>query len=151
PYYPSDRRFLEPIHIDVLDDSGLPRDEALNAALAALTPQFVASSATEYVEYGEVWLAKRAALEAWSGAVSRFRAARANDPLVADYHAFARSGGETLRRFAAFQAAAETEQGENWRVWPQDLRNGEAKAIDHAIERNRAGFEFALFCQWLAD
>src|SRR5262249_38479620 len=35
--------------------------------------------------------------------------------------------------------------------WPQDLRDGEAKAIDHAIERNRHGFEFALFCQWLAD
>ena len=64
PYYPSDRRFLDPIFIDVLDDSGLPRDEALNAALAPLAPQFAAASATKYVEYDEVWLAKRAALEA---------------------------------------------------------------------------------------
>ena len=56
-----------------------------------------------------------------------------------------------MRRFAAFQAAAEGEAGENWRLWPQDLRDGEPKAIDHAIERNRQGFEFALFCQWLAD
>ena len=36
-------------------------------------------------------------------------------------------------------------------LWPQDLRDGDPKAIDHAIERNRQGFEFALFCQWLAD
>jgi glycogen operon protein len=151
PYYPSDRRFLEPVYIDVLDDAGLPRDEALNAALAALKPEFVAASATEYVEYDEVWLAKRAALEAWSAAFARFRDARPGDALIAEYHAFARSGGETLRRFAAFQAAAEGEAGQDWRLWPQDLRNGEAKAIDHAIERNRAGFEFALFCQWLAD
>ena len=56
-----------------------------------------------------------------------------------------------MRRFAAFQAAAESDAGENWRVWPQDLRDGEPEAIDKAIERNRQAFEFALFCQWLAD
>ena len=151
PYYPSDRRFLDPILIDVLDDAGLPRDEALNAALASLAPQFTAASTTNYVEYEEVWLAKHAALQARSAAFLRLRAARPADPLIADYHAFARSGGEALRRFAAFHAAAEGEAGENWRLWPQDLRDGEAKAIDHEIECNRQGFEFALFCQWLAD
>jgi glycogen debranching enzyme GlgX/4-alpha-glucanotransferase len=151
PYYPSDRRFLDPIFIDALDDAGLLGDEALNAALAAMAPQFAAASATKNVEYGEVWLAKRAALEARSAAFVRLRAARPGDRLLAEYHAFARSGGEALRRFAAFQAAADGEAGENWRLWPQDLRDGESKAIDHAIERNRQGFEFALFCQWLAD
>ena len=151
PYYPSDRRFLDPIYIDALDDAGLPRDEALNAALALLAPQFAAASATEYVEYEEVWLAKRAALQARSAAFVRLRTSRPSDPLIADYHAFASSGGETLRRFAAFQAAADGEAGGNWRLWSQNLRDGETKAIDHAIERNRTGFEFALFCQWLAD
>ena len=151
PYYPSDRRFIDPIFIDALDDAGLPRDEALNAALAALAPEFAAASETEYVEYEEVWLAKRAALEAKSAAFGRLRAARPSDPIVASYHAFARSGGEALRRFGAFQAAADGEAGENWRLWTQDLRDGDPKAIDHAIESNRHGFEFALFCQWLAD
>ena len=33
PYYPSDRRFLDPIFIDALDAAGLPRDEPLNGAL----------------------------------------------------------------------------------------------------------------------
>jgi glycogen operon protein len=151
PYYPSDRRFLDPVFIDALDDSGLPRDEALNAAVKVLAPRFAAASATRYVEYEEVWLAKRAALEARSAAFARLRAARPTDPLIADYHAFARSGGEALRRFAAFQAAADGEAGPNWALWPQDLRDGDPKAIDHVIERNRQGFEFALFCQWLAD
>jgi 4-alpha-glucanotransferase len=151
PYYPSDRRFVDPIFIDALDDSGLSRDEKLSAALAGLAPEFAAASATRYVEYADVWRSKRAALEARSAAFGRLRAARPSDPLVADYHAFARSGGETLRRFAAFQAAANGEAGEDWRRWPQDLRDGEPKAVDHAIERNRQGFEFALFCQWLAD
>ena len=151
PYYPSDRRFLDPILIDVLDNSGLPRDEALNAALASLAPRFTAASTTKSVEYEEVWLAKHAALQARSAAFLRLRTARPGDPLIADYHAFARTGGEDVRRFAAFQAAAEGDLGGNWRAWPQDLRDGDAKAIDHAIERNRVGFEFALFCQWLAD
>jgi len=151
PYYPSDRRFLEPIYIDVMDDSGLPRDETLTAVLTSLAPRFAAASATKYVEYEEVWLAKRAALEARSAAFARLRTARPGDPLVADYHAFARAGGESLRQFAAFQAAATGEYGQTWSRWPQDLRDGEPKAIDHAIERNRHGFEFALFCQWLAD
>jgi glycogen debranching enzyme GlgX/4-alpha-glucanotransferase len=151
PYYPSDRRFLDPILIDALDGAGLPRDEAVDAALTSLTPAFAAARATRYVEYKAVWRAKRTALEAWSAAFARVRDARPGDPLVADYHAFARLGGETLRRFAAFQATADGEAGENWRLWPQNLRDGEAKAIDDAIARDRQAFEFALFCQWLAD
>ena len=111
PYYPSDRRFLDPIYIDALDDAGLPHDETLNAALAALAPQFTAASTTKYVEYEEVWLAKRAALEARSAAFLRLRATRPSDPLIADYHAFARNGGETLRRFAAYQAAPTGRRG----------------------------------------
>ena len=114
PYYPSDRRFLDPIFIDVLDDAGLPRDETLTAVLTSLARQFAAASTTNYVEYEEVWLAKHAALQAWSAAFCA-SAARPSDPLIADYHAFARSGGESLRRFAAFQAAAESDAGPNWR------------------------------------
>src|SRR5262249_15055919 len=58
PYYPSDRRFLDPIFIDALDDAGLPRDEVLNAAVAALLRQFAAASDQTYVGFEEVWLAR---------------------------------------------------------------------------------------------
>ena len=47
PYHPSDRRFLDPILIDALDGAGLPRDEALSAALAAIGAAFAAASATK--------------------------------------------------------------------------------------------------------
>ena len=151
PYFPSDRRFLDPIYIDVLDDAGPPRDETLAAALAGMTPALHAASGTKTVEYQRVWSAKRPALEAIGAAFARARAARPGDPLIADYHAFARSGGEALRRFAAFQAVAGGEAGENWLLWPKDLRDGDPKAIDKAIELNRQAFEFALFCQWLGD
>jgi 4-alpha-glucanotransferase len=61
------------------------------------------------------------------------------------------SGGDALRRFAAFQTIAEGEDGANWRLWRQGLRDGEAKAINEAIQRNPQVVEFAFFCQWLAD
>ena len=151
PYYPSDRRFLDPILIDALDGAGLPRDEAVDAALAGAGARVRGRGRDQTVEYEAVWRAKRAgarSLERGLRPVPRraaCRSARRRLPCVREI------GRRDLRRFAAFQATAEGEAGENWRLWPQDMRDGEPKAIDKAIERNRQAFEFALFCQWLAD
>ncbi len=62
-----------------------------------------------------------------------------------------RPAANALKRFAAFQAIAEGEAGADWRSWPDPLRDGEAKAIEDAIARDCDAFDFALFCQWLAD
>ena len=75
PYHPSDRRFLDPMLIDVLDAS-LPRDEALEAALAALAPAIAAARATRLVDYPAVWRVKRPALAALHAAFARARASR---------------------------------------------------------------------------
>ena len=64
PYHPSDRRFLDPIHIDVLDDSGLPRDGEFDAWLAAQADAIDAAAMRAAVDYDAVWTIKRAALEA---------------------------------------------------------------------------------------
>ena len=150
PYYPSDRRFLDPILIDVFD-AGLPRDADAEAALTALAPPAASASATRLVDYSEVWRVKRTALEALHAAFARAAAARPRDALVADYRAFVAEGGERLRRFAAFQAIAASEAGENWRQWPELLRDGDAKALAAAIDSHRQNFDLALFCQWVAD
>jgi len=146
PYHPSDRRFLDPILIDVLD-AGLPRGEAL----AALGPAAVAASAAKFVDYPSVWMIKRAALEALHAAFARLRAAQPGDALVADFGAFVSAGGDALRRFAAFQAIAAGEHGLDWRSWPGELRDGDVQAIETAIAKDADAFDFALFCQWLAD
>ena len=152
PYYPSDRRFLDPICIDVARRRG---PAARRGAERRARGAGARSSPRPRRPLCRVrgGLARPSARRSRRAAPPSPASARRgpSDPLVADYHAFARRGGETLRRFAAFQAAADGEAGENWRLWPQDLRDGEPKAIDAAIERNRQGFEFALFCQWLAD
>ena len=150
PYHPSDRRFLDPMLIDVLD-AGLPRDEALEAALGALAPAMAAAAATKLVDYPATWAAKRAALSALHAAFGRARLARPKEPIFAEHRAFIEAKGASLRQFAAFQAIAAGEAGANWRSWPDALRDGDAKAIEEAIARDRDAFDFALFCQWLAD
>ena len=150
PYHPSDRRFLDPILIDVLD-AALPREEAIDATLGALAPAIAAAAATKLVDYQAVWTIKRAALEACHAAFARVRAARPRDAIVEDYDAFVRAGGDALRRFAAFEAIAAGPSGANWRSWPSALRDGESKAIEAMIAGEPRIFDFALYCQWLAD
>jgi len=151
PYHPSDRRFLDPMYIDAFD-AELPRDGAADALLAALAPSAIAPSAAKFVDYPAVWALKRAALEALHAAFVRAAEARPQETIVADHQAFvAAGGGEALRRFAAFQAVAESEANPNWRSWPEALRAGEARAVEDAIGQYRQAFAFALFCQWLAD
>ena len=106
PYHPSDRRFLDPILIDVLDGSGLPRDEALDAELAALgqrsaPPRRRNSSATRR--------SGASSAPRWKRAMRRSPAPAPRgpgEPIFADFAAFVGAGGEALRRFAAFQAIA---------------------------------------------
>ena len=96
--------------------------------------------------------AKRAALEAWSAAFARARAARPGDPLVADYHAFVEIGRRSLaalrrlpgdRRRGGRRELAAMASGSARRRTQGDRRRD--------LERRRQAFEFALFCQWLAD
>ena len=150
PYYPSDRRFLDPILVDVFD-ADLPRDALANAAIERLAPAAAAASAARLVDYPEVWSIKLAALESLHDAFARAAAAQPGDALVAEYRAFVTAGGDALQRFAAFQAIAAGELGENWRLWPEAVRDGAPNAVAAAIDKSPKGFDFALFCQWVAD
>ncbi len=151
PYHPSDRRFLDPIHIDVVDGAGLPRDGEFDAALAAEADAIGAAASLASVDYDAVWAIKRAALQARFSAFERARANRPGDPLTADHARFIDEGGEALRRFAIFQAIAEERKGEEWRRWPQALRDAEAGALEAKAGEHPEKVAFALFAQWLAD
>ena len=100
PYYPSDRRFLDPILIDVFD-AGLPRDASAEAALAALAPAAAKTAAARLVDYPEVWRIKHAALEALHGAFARLAAAQPGRPARRRLSRLRRAGrrsAEAIRR-----------------------------------------------------
>ena len=151
PYHPSDRRFLDPILIDVLDRAGLPSDDLSEATIAALAPEIAAAAATPAVDYPAVWRLKRAALEARHAAFARARASRPGDGIVADYTKFLRQGGDALWRFACFEAIAAERRGEDWRRWPAPLRDGDAGALQAKTSERAEDVDFACFAQWLAD
>ena len=150
PYHPSDRRFLDPIHIDALDGAGLPSDAALEAAIAASAEAIAAASSAAAVAYPSVWRLKESLLKARWSAFERARLAQPHDPLFADYAAFVTAGGEILRRFAIFQAVVQARPGD-WRNWPEELRRGDPAALNAIATQGADSVAFALFAQWLAD
>lgn len=130
PYSPSDRRFLDPIYIDV-------------AALGADMAGFAALSRPAQVDYAGVWAAKEPALRAAFAAFER-------SP-DADFDRFIAEGGEALRRFALFQAIAATYPRVPWRDWPEGHAMADSPAVE-AFGRAHAGeVRFALWLQWMAD
>jgi glycogen operon protein len=128
PYSPSDRRFLDPVYIDV-------------ATLGADTAPFAALSAKEAVDYTGVWAAKEVALKA---AFAAFR----TDP---DFDRFVAEGGETLRRFAIHQAIAAENPGKGWRDWPGGLSEVGSAAVENFAGTHSEAVRFALWQQWVAD
>ena len=113
PYYPSDRRFIDPIYLD-LPGSFAPPD----------APD---------IDYPAVWALKQSALAG-------------PRPESSNIAQFLIAGGETLLRFAVFQAIAELHPRLSWQDWPTGLRDPDsaetaAFAIAHA---DRIAFHAAL-------
>ncbi len=129
PYYPSDRRFLDPIYLDV--------EAARDTDIPPPTP----SQPARMIDYPAVWARKSRSLEA------RF-AERPVDPGLAD---FTRVGGERLRRFATFQAIAETRPGVGWREWPRALQRPDSEATSTFAAAHADRVEFHQYLQWLCD
>jgi glycogen operon protein len=122
PYHPSDRRFLDPIYLD------------LN------TQRPPASGDT--VAYTEIWQAKVKIL------AQRFAAFDQADPA---FQKFIETGGLTLHRFATFQAIAQTRPGEPWQSWPAPLRSPAAAQVAAFARDHASEIQFQKYLQFLAD
>ena len=146
PYYPSDRRFLDPLYIDVAALEG-PR---ARAAFARNTDQIAALSALPDVNYPEVWALKRAILEAGFGDFNHICERPAGHALRCGFEDFLARGGESLERFACFEAISEVRRGEPWHGWSDPLRNSDPSALAAFAQRNSALVRFHLYLQWLA-
>jgi len=145
PYHPSDRRFLDPLLIDVLADDGLQFDAA------PFAKAFAPLAKLSDVDYPAVWALKREALRQRFQAFATARAARPGDPLFADYERFVAERGESLRRFAIFEAVSAEREGQAWQRWPTELRDTSPQALVDVETRLADDVGFAKFGQWLAD
>jgi glycogen debranching enzyme GlgX len=124
PYHPSDRRFLDPIYLDV----------------GAAADRFPGDT----VRYCEVWACKLAALE------RRFATFTASGP-DPEFRRFVAAGGSSLRRFTTFQAIGETRAGEAWQHWPAGLRSPDGPEVEAFAQAHARRVLFHQYLQFLAD
>jgi glycogen operon protein len=91
PYQPSDRRFVDPIYLDI--DSVAAE---FGLALEPFREETARLRALSHVDYECVWTLKSALLRQ---AFAKFRSRKA-----AEFRAFVKDGGEALQQHAAFEA-----------------------------------------------
>jgi len=150
PIIPRTGRFLDAIHIDALDGADLPSDGALEMMIAASAGAVAKASSAPSSNMNPSGASRKKLLKARWAAFERARIAQPHDPLFSQYAAFVGEGGETLRRFAIFQAIGQESPGD-WRGWPDELRRADPAALNEKASEYSQGVAFALFTQWLAD
>jgi 4-alpha-glucanotransferase len=137
PYYPSSRRYRNPLYLRVEETPGA---DAARLDLDGLTAAGRALNEARRIDRDAVWKLKGQALERlWSSFAGDER-----------FERYRREQGPALREFATFCALAE-QHGAGWQRWPEEYRRPELAAVTRfATERaDRIGFHAWL--QWLLD
>jgi len=133
PYYPSTRRWGNPLHISL---GSVPGDVpgALEAAGRALNH-------TPFVDRSAIWALKLEALErAWNEAAFDRRA----------FEAWRSEHGEPLERWATFAVLSE-QFGPGWRSWPEPYRRPASSAVRAEASRRSDRIAFHAWVQWCFD
>jgi 4-alpha-glucanotransferase len=139
PYYPTSRRFLDPLYLAVEQVPGLTSladHTALIAAGRALTTDAP-------IDRDEVAAHKLGALERVWASDDEVR----DDPALL---AFERDRGEELHTFATFCTLAE-HHGSGWRTWPEEHRHPADAAVAAFAEEHRDRVRFHIWLQHLCD
>ena len=137
PYHPSDRRFLDPISLDLATlEDGLP-----------LPDQAFPSPAGRDVDHPRVWAHKQAVLQARFAAFSRTRAGQGASQDFADFVA---DSGTALQEFVTFQVIAEQQDGP-WQSWPVGLQNPAGDEVANVAAAHPDRVAYHQYLQWQCD
>src|SRR5271166_1814619 len=151
PYYPSDRRFLDPIYIDVESLPSLFGEGCCAAVLAKQQNRIGALSSRPSVDYAAVWAVKREILDAAFADFEDLETRLPGADLSRDFDAFVARGGVALFNFACFQAVSESRHGGRWTAWPDGLAKRDPAALKAFEQENASLVRFHLFLQWLCE
>ncbi|MCC6417514.1 MAG: 4-alpha-glucanotransferase, partial [Gemmataceae bacterium] len=137
PYYPSSRRFRNPLYIRVED---VPGAAAAGAELDRLSAAGRALNAERIIRRDAIFPLK---MEALALLWSRF----AGD---AGFDRYRRELARPLEEFAAFAALAE-HHGHGWHAWPEEHRHPDSAAVRRFAEDHADRVRFHAWLQWLLD
>ena len=136
PYYPSSRRFRNPLYLRI---ENIPGADRLAEVLAPLGAAGRALNAERRIDRDAIWDLKMQALEAlWAGF--------GGNPA---FEAYRRELGSGLEEFCAYCVLAER-HGKDWRQWPAALRHPAAPLVRELIE-NEPRVAFHAWVQWRLD
>lgn len=140
PYFPSSRRFRDPLYLRVEE---VPGAEAVAAELEPLARLGRALDEDRTIDRDLVFATKLRALERiWSHAPT----AGEED----GYVAYCKEQGRALTEFAVFCALAEV-YGTGWRGWPQRYRHPGNDAVVRFAEAHADRVAFHAWVQWCCD
>jgi 4-alpha-glucanotransferase len=141
PYYPSSRRFANPLYIDVDAVAEADTDDPVVSAARAEGRRLDLAA---LIDRDAVYRNKMRALERmWSG--FRLRQHRQQP-----FRRYCAGGGETLAAFGVFNALAER-FGTGWRRWPERYRRPGSAAVHRFARQHDDRVDFHRWLQWLLD
>lgn len=150
PYHPSDRRFLDPLAIDVFDLPEPLLTEAVRAAIEHAGPEAARLSAVPIINHMAVAGLKNALFNTVHAAFRELSQNRPGDRLVENHAGFLRAGGEPLRLFAIF-SAIEASPGVSLGHFPGPLKSPSSPGVAAFAAVHEEAVSRAIFLQWLAD
>jgi 4-alpha-glucanotransferase len=137
PYYPSSRRFRNPLYLRIED---IPGADHPAVGLPSLAAAAQAANAQRRIDRDQVFRQKMEALERiWELGVE--------DEGFAQYCA---EQGESLRSFAAFCLLAER-YGGDWRRWPGEYWQPDSPAVRRFAQDASSRWRFHQWLQWQLD
>lgn len=144
PYYPSSRRFTNPMYLRVTD---LPEFDAAEGALRQRVERLAAAAEatnrSPRIDRDEAWDRKLTALQLLHTVpVDRERAAA--------FHAWRAERGAPLETFATFCALAERHPGP-WQDWPAKLHDPAGPAVAVASDELAGRVSFHAWLQFCCD
>ncbi len=145
PYWPSSRRFLNPLYIDLSRIPELENCPATKAGITAdhLAERIAAAAGSEKIAYAEVASLKLEALRHLAAELT------GNEP--EDLKEFIEDGGATLKTFAVFCALSESFSGSPWPTWPEQYQRPEEIYVKKWTDAHPDLVRPHMIMQWLAD
>src|SRR5512145_1717414 len=136
PYFPSSRRFLNPLYLRIEE---VPGAADLGAVLDRAAAEGHALNADRRIDRGRAWHLKLHTLERiWL----RFASP--------ELESFIRERGTALRDFAIFSVLAEQHTA-GWRRWPSEYRRPGSPAVARFAADQADRVRFHQWLQWLLD
>jgi len=137
PYYPSSRRFLNPLYLRI---ETIPGADHPAIGLPELAAAAQALNANRCIDRDQVFRQKMKALQ------------RIWDLGIQDegFDRFCEQMGEPLRGFAAFCVLAERHGGD-WRCWPREYQQPESPTVGRLAQDGLSRWRFHQWLQWQLD